>query len=47
MTAMAGGGDEIVRLIDIRKTYVTGELQVPVLKGINATVTREIGRAHV
>lgn len=40
MTAMAGGGDEIVRLIDIRKTYVTGELQVPVLKGINATVTR-------
>ncbi len=40
MTAMAGGGDEIVRLIDIRKTYITGELQVPVLKGINATVTR-------
>ena len=40
MTAMAGGGDEIVRLIDIRKTYVTGELQDPVLKGINATVTR-------
>ncbi|WP_417170359.1 ABC transporter ATP-binding protein [Victivallis sp.] len=30
----------MVRLIDIRKTYVTGELQVPVLKGINATVTR-------
>ena len=26
MTAMAGGGDEIVRLIDIRKTYVTGEV---------------------
>lgn len=41
MTATAaGGGDEIVRLIDIRKTYITGELQVPVLKGINATVTR-------
>lgn len=40
MTAMAGGGDEIVRLINIRKTYITGELQVPVLKGINATVTR-------
>lgn len=40
MTAMAGSGDEIVRLIDIRKTYITGELQVPVLKGIDATVTR-------
>ncbi|MDR0932596.1 MAG: ABC transporter ATP-binding protein [Victivallales bacterium] len=31
---------DIVRLIDIRKTYITGDLQVPVLKGIHATVKR-------
>lgn len=40
---MAGSGDAneyIVRLRDIRKTYITGELQVPVLKGINAEVKR-------
>ena len=32
--------DDIVRLIDIRKTYITGDLKVPVLKGIDATVRR-------
>lgn len=32
--------DNIVRLVDIRKTYITGDLQVPVLKGIDATVRR-------
>jgi len=32
--------DYIVRLIDIRKTYITGDLKVPVLKGIDATVRR-------
>lgn len=40
---MAGTGqanDYIVRLVDIRKTYVTGDLQVPVLKGIDASVCR-------
>ena len=39
-TETAANGDDIVRLIDIRKTYITGELQVPVLKGIHATVRR-------
>ena len=39
-TNTAADRNDIVRLIDIRKTYITGELQVPVLKGINATVTR-------
>ena len=42
---MAGTGgkaavDYIVRLVDIRKTYFSGDLQVPVLKGIDATVRR-------
>lgn len=32
--------DNIVELIDIRKTYFKGDLQVPVLKGINANVGR-------
>ncbi|MDD3117628.1 MAG: ABC transporter ATP-binding protein [Victivallales bacterium] len=32
--------DNIVRLVDIRKTYVSGNLRVPVLKGIDATVRR-------
>ncbi len=32
--------DDIVRLVDIRKTYFSGDLQVPVLKGIDATVRR-------
>ena len=32
--------EEIVRLRGIRKTYVNGELQVPVLKGIDAEVMR-------
>ena len=32
--------DDIVRLRGIRKTYVTGDLQVPVLKGIDAEVAR-------
>ncbi len=31
---------DIVRLVDIRKTYYSGELEVPVLKGIDATVCR-------
>ncbi len=38
--AGAARPEDIVRLIDIRKTYFTGDLQVPVLKGINATVKR-------
>ena len=38
--AESGKSSDIVRLVDIRKTYITGELQVPVLKGINATVCR-------
>jgi len=37
---MAVSVDEIVKLQEIRKTYITGELQVPVLKGIDATVGR-------
>ena len=32
--------DDIVRLRGIRKTYITGDLQVPVLKGIDAEVAR-------
>jgi len=36
---MTPSGD-IVRLVDIRKTYFAGDLQVPVLKGIDATVRR-------
>jgi len=32
--------DDIVRLRGIRKTYVNGDLQVPVLKGIDAAVAR-------
>ncbi len=38
--AAAQERDDIVRLIDIRKTYITGDLQVPVLKGIDARVSR-------
>ena len=30
----------IVHLKDVRKTYITGDLQVPVLKGIDAQVER-------
>ncbi len=40
MSGSGSSNDDIVRLVDIRKTYITGELQVPVLKGINATVSR-------
>ena len=40
MSAAPTGNSDIVRLIDIRKTYITGDLHVPVLKGINATVSR-------
>ena len=32
--------ETIVQLKDIRKTYITGDLQVPVLKGIDAQVER-------
>ena len=40
MAAATVDSGNIVRLVDIRKTYVTGDLQVPVLKGIDATVAR-------
>ena len=32
--------DDIVRLEGIKKTYITGDLKVPVLKGIDAVVKR-------
>ncbi len=34
------GNDDLVRLIDLKKTYFSGPLSVPVLKGLNATVKR-------
>ncbi len=40
MAEAAAESDDIVRLVDIRKTYITGDLQVPVLKGIDAAVAR-------
>ena len=37
---MPSDSENIVELRDIRKTYIKGDLQVPVLKGIHATVKR-------
>lgn len=37
---LSKGADEIVRLVDLRKTYDTGAMQVPVLKGVNCVVRR-------
>ncbi len=38
--APAEESDVIVRLVDLRKTYMAGSLPVPVLKGLNFTVRR-------